>query len=399
MTTTATQLQRRPGFLGPVLYKVFVNGIAYNNVPPLLDVSLNEIFGQHDLFTFRIEYQPNFQVNQLTVWPNNTPISVQWGQSPDLNWWYGYVNHHAVNSNADSGSKLLQITYTCIGTSSVLNSVQVNKWEQVTPTYVAKTIAAKNGFRSVTNPSSWLLPYEQQAAMSDFQFLSYLANKCGMRFWCSGGTLYMINPTTALEGGGQSTVPVFYSDKALNYADTCRDLNYLQGTNLPGSIQANRTLYAIDSATGQAFSATAPATVPTTRVAVKTTTSTTNYADASNRVNAWAALSQFWIGATATLYGNTHLYPGKVVHLVGAALPSNAAGFWLITSATHSLTSSGLASPELDSFLTEVIMMKNTDASSVTLSNITPVIPEMITCVLNKGGNWVASNLSAVSVS
>lgn len=390
-------LAKRPGFLGPVIYQVFVNGIPYSNRPPILDAELTQTFGQHDLFTLRMEFPPNFPISQLTIWPDNTPVSIRWGQDPDLHWWYGYVNHHTISSNADSSTRLMQLSYTCIGTSSVLNSVQTRKWEQVSVTYIAKNIAAANGFRAVTNPNNWLLDFEQQASESDFQFLNRMANKCGMRFWCSGGTLYMISPVTALEGGGQSAIPVFYIDKTLTYQDTCRNFSYVQGTNLPGSVQANRAIYGIDAVSGKPFAA-ANTNKATSRVALKTTTSTISYTDAKNRIDAWAARAQFWIGAEATLYGNTHLYPGKVVKLTGSALPSNSAGFWLLSSATHKMTSAVTASPYMDRYLVEVIMLKNQASSKVTLSNITPVIPEFITCTLSLSGRWTSSNLAVVSV-
>lgn len=393
---SAPVLSRRPGFLGPVVYQVFVNGIPYSNRPPILDATLCECFGAHDVFTLRIEYPRGFPVGQLSVWPDNTPVSVQWGQAPDLNTWYGYVNHHTVSTNADSGTRLLQITYTCIGTSSVLNSVVTTKWEQVSPTYIAKAIAAANGMRSVTTPGGWVLPFEQQAE-SNFQFLNRIADKTGMRFWCSGGTLYMISPTTALEGGGQNAVPTFYTDKSLNYQDTCRDLTYTQGRNLPGSVQANRAIYGIDPASGQPFAASQQPVTSTSRVALKTTTSTLDYADAKNRINAWAARSQFWLGAEATLYGNTHLYPGKVVQLTGTALPSNAAGFWLLTCVEHKLSSAATASPYMDKYLAEVVMLKNTASAKITLSNITPVIPEFVPCRINLSGTWISTSLAAVS--
>lgn len=389
-------LARRPGFLGPVVYQVFVNGVPYNNRPPILDASLTECYGLHDTFTLRIEFPLNSPVASLVPWPDNTPISIQWGQAPDLNWWYGYVNHHEIATNADSGTRLMQLTYTCIGTSTVLNSVVTTKWESVSPTFILKSIAAANGFRSVTNPSSWLLDFEQQAE-TDFQFLNRIANKTGMRFWCSGGTAYMLSPTVSLEGGGQSAVPLFYTDKSPNYPDTCRDLTYTQGTNLPGSVQANRVLYGIDQATGVPFSASTKPITDTSRVAIKTTTPTTSYNDASNRVQSWAALSQFWVQATATLYGNTHLYPGKVVQLTGKALASSAAGFWLVSSVTHNMSVSGTASSYMDKYLADVTLLKNDAASTVVAPNITPVIPEFTSMSLNLSGRWISTLLSAVS--
>lgn len=387
---------QRAGSLGPVTYQVYLNGVPYNNHPPILDAQLIQVFGKHDQFTFRIEYPPTFSAATLTPWPDQVPVSVLWGQAPDLQWWYGYVNNNTVSTNADSGSRLLQITYTCIGTSSVLNSVITTSWQQVTPTYIAKAIAAANGFRSVTNPSSWLLGFEQQAE-SDFQFLNRIANKTGMRFWCSGGTLYMITPTTALKGGGQSAVPAFYANKARTYQDTCRNFVSMQGSNLPGSIQANRVLYGIDTATGTPFAAATAPNNATSRVSLKSSAPTTNYADAKSRTDAWSTLSQFWVGADATLYGFTGIYPGKLVRLAGTALPASGPGHWLVTSATHNLAAAGTTTATMDRYLVDVVLLKNDDAANVTLSNITPITPEFIPCSLNLSGTWIATNRMAVT--
>ena len=219
-----------------------------------------------------------------------------------------------------------------------------------------------------------------------------------MRFWCSGGTLYMITPTTALKGGGQSAVPAFYANKSRTYQDTCRDFSSMQGANLPGAVQSNRVLYGIDTATGTPFSAaTMPNNADTSRVSLKSSTSTADYADAKNRVDAWASLSQFWLGASATLYGYTGIYPGKLIQLAGTALPASGPGYWLVTSAAHSLTSAGTSSSKMDRYLVDVVLLKNANAANVTLSNITPVIPEFIPCTLNLSGTWISTNLSAVS--
>jgi phage protein D len=293
----------------------------------------------------------------------------------------------------------MQVTYVCIGTSSVLNSSATRKWEQVSPTYIAARIAAEKSLRSVTTPSGYTLDYEVQVGESNFTFLNRIADKTGMRFWCSGGTLYMLSATAALEGSGQSAVPSYNVDKSLSVQDTCRDFKYLSGKNLPGSVQATRAIYGIDASSNRLFSASATPGATSDRVAVKTTYATQSYADAKQRVNAWSTMSQFYTGATATLYGNTELYPGKLIQLTGAALPDGASGYWLISMATHNMSRGQTTLATQDRYLTDVTMLRNAVQSNIVLSNITPVTPEFTRMNLNSHSTWVSQNLSAVQIS
>jgi len=386
---------------GPVVYNIYVNGVLYNNQPPVLDVQLVQEYGMHDMLYIRIEWPVTATqtLSNQSLWPPDTPVQVQWGRVPDVNVWYGYINHHEVNSSADSGTNMMQITYVCVGTSIVLNVALTRKWEQVSPTYIAKQIAAENGFRAITTPINYPLTYEVQVGESDFQFLNRIADKTGLRFWCSGGTLYMISPTAALEGSGQNAIPVYSLNKSLVTLDTCRDFQYMQGNNLPGSVQANRAIFGIDASSGRLFSATATPVNSTSRIAVKTSYAAQSYIEAANRIQAWAALAQFWIGATCTLYGNTTLYPGKLVRITGAALPDNAAGYWLISEASHGMSQSSTALTTLDKYLTDVVLLRNQkETNTVVLSNVTPVNPELTSMTLNTSGHWISTDLAAVSI-
>ena len=390
-----------PSWLGPVVYAVYVNGVLYNQQPPIIDAQLVQEYAAHDMFYLRIEYplQVAGALSTLSIWPDDTPILVQWGRIPDVQTWYGYVNHKEINSAADSGTNIPQVTYICIGSSQVLNPAVTRKWEQVSPTYIAKQIGSEKGFRVVTTPGATVLAYEVQVAESDFQFLKRIADKTGYRFWCSGGTLYMIAPTVAIEGVGSSAVPVFTQSKSPNVLDTCRNFKYLRGQNLPGAVQANRAVFGIDASSGRVFSATAPPAATTSRVAIKTTYATQTYADAKSRVDAWSALSQFWLGASAELYGSTVIYPGKLVQLNGTALADDAAGYWLVTKVTQNLMSAVTGVPVMDKFISDVNIVRNAaSGNKVTLANTQPVVPEFTVMTLNTGGTWISSNKSTVSL-
>src|ERR1700691_2456350 len=103
--------QTAQGPVGPVIYNVYVNGVLYNNQPPIMDAQLVEEFGMHDLFILRIEWPINATqtLAAKTLWPDDTPILIQWGRTPDINVWYGYENPHEINSAADSGTNMMQV--------------------------------------------------------------------------------------------------------------------------------------------------------------------------------------------------------------------------------------------------------------------------------------------------
>jgi phage protein D len=386
------------GYVGQVVYQVYVNGLPYNNAPMILDGELDQVWGQHDLFTLRIEYPRTYpNINNVTVWPDDTPIQIDWGRKPDVNTWYGYVNHHEITQRADSGTNAMQVEYVCIGTSSVLNPETSRVWQSVSPTYIAKQIARENGFRAVVTPVNWVLEYEVQVSESNFQFLNRIAAKTGLRFWCSGGTLYMVAPDIALYGAGQGAIPSFTSNKLLTQQDTIRQFHLMKGRNLPGAVVANRAVFGVDQATGQVFSAVTNPSAPTSRTIIRNDAVVQNYQDAQNWVQAMTRLSQYWIGASAQLFGSTTLYPGKLITLSGAALPDNMSGAWLVASAEHKLLSSGTANPVLDRYMTDVTIFRNTENASVKLAGSQPISPELVSCSLNKGDLWISNTPGVIT--
>jgi hypothetical protein len=378
----ANQITQTGTTVGPVIYNVWVNESPYAMFR-VLDAELWMEFGQHDMFFIRIEIPRGTPLNSVSLWPDDAPVRIQWGRTPDLNMWYGYVNHHQITANADSGSHASQIEYVCIGTSSVLNSDTSRAWTSVSPTYIAKKIAAENNLRAVVSPITWVLDFEQQANESNFCFLNKVANKTGMRFWCSGGTVYMVQPDIQLLGSKVATPPVFYSNKLMTQQDTVRDFQILKGNNIPGSVVANRAIFGVDPTTGTPFSAVnTPTSGSTSRVIIKQDTPVSSYYDAKNRIDASAALSQFNIMANGQLFGNTSLYPGKVVNLQGLSLPTNMSGNWLLTRTHHKLRTQYQTNAAADVYVTDVSMVRNLP-TGLNLVNVQPIMPEFATCTLS----------------
>lgn len=380
----------------PAEYYAYFNGIPVREQNLLRDMELRQRFGHHDLMFLRFEFPGTYtNPNKVKVYPAGTPVRVVWGRRPDLNTWYGYVNHKEMDTHADSGTDYFQLTYSCIGTSKVLNKDKTRTWGQVTPTYIAKKIAKENGFRCVVTSVKWVLPYEVQAAESDFCFLNRIADKTGMRFWCSGGTLYMIDPAVAIYGSAKIAVPQFNHDKFSYQLDTLRYIDLMDGFNLPGTVLANRKLHGIDKYSGQLFTAVTKPGQSTEIDYVNDFRRVDNYHEAKKITDAWQSVSQHFTGTKAEVFGNTLLYPGKLVNFQGRVLMDKTRGYWLVTQAKHTIRASNLVQSTLDSYTTELDVMRNTPETDVKLKGIHPVQPEMVSCSLG-GGKWKPGNSSVI---
>ena len=385
-----------PTAVGPVIYQVFVNGVRVDNTTTafILDAELNQTWGRHDIVLLRIEYNRMFAMNTIKPWADNAVIQINWGRKPQaLNTWYGYVNHHKLSGNADSGTHNLQYTYVCVGTSKPMNTVTNKFWGSVTPTYIAKQIAAKYHLRAVVTSTSWVLQSEAQVNETDFHFMNRIANKCGYRFWVSGGTMYFVDPSVVLVGAGQTTVPAYYMYKRLDWQDTLRDFHKLQGDNLPGAPVATRTVMGVDPTTGQIISATAGSgsvqQTSTVRVA-------TSLADAQNHVQAWQNLSQWFIAAEGEIFGNVLVYPGKVISVAGTAVPTADQGLWIVASAKHLLLMSGTSLATNDKYVTQVSLVRNAAGGTPTIKGQTQIVPEIVSMV-SSGGIWQSTSTSVIT--
>ena len=380
----------------PVIYNTYFSERQVREQNYLRDLELRQRFGHHDVMFLRFEYPMTYtNPEKIKVYPANTPVRVVWGRKPDLNTWYGYVNHKEMNSDSDPGTSQFQLTYTCIGTSQILNKDKTRTWGKVTPTYIAKKIAKENGFRCVVTSVSWVLPYEVQAAESDFRFLNRIADKTGMRFWCSGGTLYMIDPAVAIYGSSKIAVPKFQHDKFSYQLDTLRYVELMDGYNLPGTVLANRKLHGIDKYSGQLFTAVTKPGQTTEIDYVNDFRRVDNYHEAKKITDAWQNVSQHFTGSKAEVFGNTLLYPGKLVNFQGRVLMDTTRGYWLVTQAKHTLRASNFTQSTLDSFTTELDVMRNTPETDVKLKGIQPVQPEMLGMSL-AGPKWKAGNTSVI---
>jgi Phage tail baseplate hub (GPD) len=379
--------------LGHIAYNISVNGTNVTDL--VLNVAIEQEWGKHDITEIRIEYNRGSDMSDIQPWADGALVEVQWGLQPQtLTPWYGYVSHHELAGNADSGTHNLQYTYYCIGTSMVMNTMTSKLWGSTTASDIAKQMATKYSLRCVVTTSTATFTDVMQASMSDFQFMNYLAQRTGYQFWVSGGTLYFVDPAVFFVASTSTGVSYYRQDKMVNQQDTMRDFRVLRGNNLPGATVGNRTVYGIDSSTGQVVSSSSNSS--NTMQVIDTSRVGTSLAEVQQQQKAWSNLSQMWIGGTAELFGDQTLYPGKLVYLDGNALPGSNIGYWVLSKTKHILIVSYSSSPVMDNFQTQVELVRNAGQKEPNFTGTMTVSPEFVTCT-KSGSKWISGNQSVIT--
>jgi len=378
---------------GPVIYSCKINGVLQFDLP--MEFELQEYWGRHDLFIVRIAAAPNHpNKHLLKMYPDNSPVEIQWGRMPDkLVTWYGYINHHELVSEVD-GLPALQVTYFCIGTSKTMNTDKTRVWTSITPSGIAQKIAREHKLRCVVTATTWNLPYEVQAGESDFLFLKRIANKIGFKVWVSGGTMYFIDPIVILSGISSYFVPQYHISMIPGKVDTAQHFRKIQGDNIPGGEVVNRQIYGIEQGTGKVFLTKSDTNQASGVDFNDTHRHVTSHAEARRLMNAAQALSQFWVYASCQVFGWSLLYPGKALKLTGYHMLDAEKGDWIVTGATHKMRLSWMT-PALDTYVTEVELMRNTTGYYPKIKGIHPVSPEIVACTLSNGV-WQSTNMNVV---
>jgi hypothetical protein len=375
--------------IAPIVYTVKVHGIAVTDL--VVDTEFRASWGKHDLWFVRCKATKAQAKKNITTWADGAPVEIFWGRGPgNTHTWYGYVNHHVFSSQDDEAVGVLQVTYVLIGTSRVLNTEHSKQWASVSYSWMAQSIAKDNGFRCVFTQTTQLVN-ETQASESDFAYLNRMAEKIGFRFWCSGATMYFIDPQVLLTGFTYLSVPTYYINLNQTTLDSARLFEKTQGGNLPGAVVGTRQISGFDGKTGRVITLTAGS--GSTAMAY-TDRHVQSYSEGQRAINARQALAQFWITATVEVFGNIMLYPGKMILLDGDAMPHESAGTWLISGVVHVMAPGGTTNVVHDRYVTKLTLLRNVQATPV-LKGVRRIQPEFIPCSL-VNGLWRSTVLSSI---
>lgn len=342
--------------------------------------------------------------------PEQTPITINFGMKPGfIGQFLGYVaSYKLLRTGDDLGHNNLVTTcveYTIVGTSQTMQSTKNRTWKNTSPSAIAATIATERGFRSVIHPYVSAIDYRLQN-ISDFQFLSQLAEEIGYHFYVDNTDLYFINPKIILNQSNIRNIPQFWSFNRPGIWDTIRSFKPIVGTITPdGGIVANRTMTGLNPNTRNLMTATNQYelfTSPTSVSQQPTITKYYNYApaeslyEAQQKITADTNRNLYWLTADCELRGDYRVKPNVLIQLTGQALPTTEAGLWLVRSVTHSLTMpapSGAKQDATYNMCAQVIRDQVYTANTTNPGGLSPTIQKVPPALI--GGTWRSSNVGA----
>lgn len=359
----------------------------------------------------------NINTNQLgstNTWQylkEQTPIQINYGQRPHfLSAFLGYVSSYKLmRTGTDPGYNNVTTTtvqYTITGTSQIMQSASNVAWKHTSPSAIAGSIAAKNGFRGIIHNYVSAIPYRLQNT-SDFKFLAQLADEIGFRFYIDNTDLYFINPQQILSRGNNRNVPQFWSYNQPGLYDTIRSFTPVVGTTTPdGGVVANRNVVGLNPSTKQLVQSTVSPLITTSQnSSVPLTSNITQYYQATPAESYYEANQKatgdyyrnlYWNVADSELRGDARIRPNTLVNLVGTTIPVNDAGLWLVQSSTHKLTKAAPTGSQYDtSYCTNVELVRDQiyTANATAFSDTTNVAQSVPAVLV--GGVWRSSNLGA----
>lgn len=345
--------------------------VSYRNhraINGLRRVTVRQKFSNHTLafldyqFAYRSEYV-------LPV--EGTPVSVIWGSTPTgRQTTYGYVNHY------ESFSDENEIMYTrvvVVGTSKPMNSTHTKSWAGQTRSSIVRDIAAQHRLRSVVHDHPFVVENWATGTRSDFQSLKALAEEAGYLLWVDGATLWFLDPDKTLMTASSMSTPVIQRS-------AMRDVRVLGGSNIPGEVtsSARRVQYGLDYRTNEFFAATGGDVNDPVQVGDG---SVTSFADAQALMTAASRKQRNYYVLKAKVDGQSEAYPGALVRVQSGRVNSDQAGTWLVTEATHEITS--------DDFITNFVATRSVDSESHVRSTARGA-SGTTTAVVRDGSTWEA---------
>lgn len=396
-------------------FEVIVNGVYLSEWARRVEII--EQTSSHPVILLDIEY-----IGQKTVqggrgirgsWgylPEGTPIAINFGMQPNhMTQVVGYVASYTLKKGAlDKGQQGLISTcvqYTIVGASQIMQSTKNVAWKNTSPSTIAAQIATNNGLRSIIHTYQAAINYRLQN-VSDFKFLTKLADEIGFRFYVDNTDLYFINPQQILNRNNIRNIPNFWAYNRPGVWDTIREFEPIVGTITPdGGIVANRTVSGINPNTKQTLSVSdqyalfaGPTSAPVNPTITKyfNDTPADSFYEAQQKVAADTNRNLYWLTANSTLRGDARVKPNTLVQISGAAIPDAEQGIWLVQSVRHVLTMPAPSGPRVDAKFTTYAQIVRDQIYAATVSapgdvaNALQVIPPTLV-----GGIWRSSNVGA----
>lgn len=275
--------------------------------------------------------------------PDGTQVTVRYGSS---RLWtktaYGYVNHAERIDTGDPSNTNNYRVY-CVGAAKPMNAPNPRRWDNVTGSYIARSVAQRYAFRAVVSKSTSRIEWVQPRDESDFAMMNRLADACGRLFWPSGTTLNFVDPAARIVNAANGNVQTFVRTyPALrNPTDTLREMRLIRGGDAPGHAGSSVTqAYGIDPISGRLIKATATVAYKSAGLSAPSIGTIYPGVVQSGAEGADVTSRGIYTGTWSTLQADVWIqgapvYVGNVVNLAGSGVASSEQGLWFVSGLTE----------------------------------------------------------------
>lgn len=342
------------------------------------------------------------QQADVAAWADETPVRLQYGWwSDDSEPWFGYVASSRVEAS-ESDDKLgyaisVPVTYTLVGASMPMQTQASRAWQDVTASYIARTVAARYTLAPVVETSAARFDQRMQTS-SDWQFLADLADRVGYRLYLDKAQLWFVDrrtPTPSSDG----SVPQFWSRRTPGVLDSLRQFQSTVGDTDPaGGLRARNATVGLSRVSGRlspaVFSQPRTDLSGVSRAPMLTRQYTErpalSYRDASGLLQ--AETDWLWVHARGITDGDPRLKPGALVDMRGGAIGTANSGLWMVRGATHRIDVD-LIYPQKTQYTSELVLGRD---QVDRLGVMVPAAPAPVPDPVLVDGRWRASYVGRV---
>ncbi|MFE6745946.1 hypothetical protein ACFVGM_08855 [Kitasatospora purpeofusca] len=332
-------------------------------------------------------------------WPENTPVALTYGWwDDDREPWYGYVASSRVQGT-DTDPRYgyavsIPVVYTLVGPTMAMQTQHNRAWGDVTPSYIARTIAGRHALEAHVPVSGTRLDQQMQTT-SDWKLLADLAERTGRRLYADGMRMWFA-PRDAVMPSSDGTVPRFWQRRKPGVTDTLRAFHGTVGDTDPaGGARARISTVGLNRQTGQLSPAVVEqrrvdaqgAPVPALLAQQYTGRPAHSWREAVDLLD--AATEWLWVSATGQSDGDPRLKPGSVVDLQGEALGSMHRGLWMVRAAVHRLDLDYLY-PQRTTYTTDLVLGRSAPDG---LDVAVPALLAPVAAPVLVDGRWRASRI------
>lgn len=342
----AKEIARRNRFSNS--YRVeFPDFPSFDQTP--IEVKIHQQMGHHDVVELIFPYYDRFY---LEVFATGTPVKMLWSNGTNKQWFFGYLTTASIASKREfkRNTKI-----TCVGATYPLKERGGSIWTNKSASQIVEEVAKTFKLKALVTESKVRFSQQSMVGHTYWQKLNELARRVGYALHSVNTTIYF-KPIDEMINEFSTSIPYLeFADGWYNEPGDAPLLEYFKptvGDFVETGVHKKTTkiLSGVNPITGKVYKKSInpnstgnsirnknkePLFIENDALSVMESDEMANHL-ATGR----ASLGRLNIPAKGIALGDPRISPWRTVEIAGTGAGTD--GFWLVDSATHTLTSLGV---------------------------------------------------------